>query len=96
MGTERPGDTMRIATICMACSTITGLIITSALSYGGDREKVANNEDRSKKNEASVVQLLIKSSKTDEKLENVDKRLGSIEKKLEKLLEQNGKGENGS
>lgn len=88
-------DMTKIATIATACSVITGFIISSTSSYGGDKEKIYNNEERSKQNESAVTKILIQNASTKNQLETVDRRLGNIEKQLEKLLEQKEKGNSG-
>jgi len=88
-------DMARIASIAVACSTITALIISATSSYGGDKEKIYNNEGRSKKNEDAVTQILIQNASTKTQLDALDRRLGNIEEQLKKLVEQKEKKSGG-
>lgn len=55
------GDIMRLmsyqAGIAVACATIIGFMITSGSSLGADKQKIVDNEERSKKNQADIAEL---------------------------------------
>lgn len=62
MGTKiDSGDFVKIvsatAAVALVCSTVVGMIITSGVSLGGEKEKITQNEKRSRQNQEDIRKL---------------------------------------